>query len=999
MNPVSGPSPEPVGPGRALRWAVLAFVVALGSGLAGWTAVALREQGRERGRLAHAAAARERVELLRSQVLRSTEILNSITAFFQASQEVTRVEFRRFVESALRRQPELQALEWIPRVPGDQRVAYEQAAVADGLEGFVFNELTSDDRLVPASLRDEYYPVFYVEPVRGNARALGLDLGHHPYRRKALENAWRTGRPTATAPIRLAQGGDDRPGFLVFAAVPDHAGAPRGFGLAVFRVDRLIEASLAPLVARGLYLDVRDEGVPEGVLYAAGEPDGRQPPAWTHVETLEIGGRRWRVTVTPGTHLPPAALGLQVWAVPAGILAVTGLLAGYLLAGMRRTDEIERKVREKTAQLSTEITERQRAESLAREAEKRYRSIFENAIDGIFQSTREGRYLRANAALARIYGYDSPEELLVACSDIGRQLYVDPTRRAEFVRLIETHGSVADFVSQVRRRDGSIITISEKAIAVRDPDGHVLYFEGIVEDVSERVRTADQLQRANEILEQRVTERTVQLAEANAALTKEIEVRKRAEEAAESANRAKSLFLADMSHELRTPLNAVLGYTQLLQMEPGLSAAQSHALKSIVAGGNHLLCLVDGVLDLTKIEVGRMDLEPVEFDLNVLIGGLEAMFVQRTRQKGLLFRVERASMDPLWLRGDEGKLRQVLINLLSNAVKFTESGEVILRIVPAAQVGYYRFEVIDSGPGIPVVAQALIFEPFNQAGEGRSKGGTGLGLSISRRLVSLMGGRLAVNSSPGWGSNFFFTLPFEPIASVEALAEDPTLTLPCVAPGERLRVLVLDDLAPNREILATFLGHFGCEVTSAATIEEASAAIAKVTPDLVFVDLRLEGHDGVEWVRRVRGVDTAASTRFVSYSASAFAHDRARCTAAGFDGFLSKPVQLSDLSHCLLTLFAARLVSPAPVAAPGTAGPSAPLVPKAIPSALLTQLRSAADIGDCATLRRLLAEFDALPGPAVDGWKLRLTQLVERFDTDGITELLKDPSSVPATSA
>ena len=958
-------------PSRAL---ILFVVVAGGLALAVWSSHRLSADAR---RAAHAdalQATRERIELLRSQLLRSTEILNSITAYFSASTDITRREFTRFVTPALQRQPELQALEWIPRVPTAARHHYEQIAASDGLEGFRITELDADGRIVPAGPRAEYFPVFYVEPLRGNAPALGLDLAHHPRRRAALDAALATGQPVATAPVQLAQGTPLSPGFLIFAPVNNPQGELLGFSLAVFRVDRLIAPSLAALADRGLHVTVHDEAAPDDLLYSAGapaaNPDSPAPAAaWRHDETLAFAGRHWRIRIAPGADFATTGPGWIGWAAPTGILALAALLAGYLLAGYRRTAEIERKVAEKTAQLTAEILERQRAEAAALEAERRFRSIFENAIDGIFQSTPEGRYLRANPALARIYGFDTPDDLLHAFSDIGRQLYVDPGRRGEFTHAVETHGVVADFISQVRRRDGSVIWISEKALAIRDPStSDVLYFEGIVEDVTERVRTADELRRANEILEERVAARTAELAQ---------------------ANHAKSLFLADMSHELRTPLNAVLGYTQLLQLDANLTRSQSGALQAIVEGGNHLLCLVDAVLDLTKIEVGRMELEPVEFDLNVLIRGLAAMFTQRAQQKRLDLRVERPATGPVWLRGDERKLRQVLVNLLSNAVKFTDRGEVRLRVIPAEAPGVFRFEVIDTGAGIPAAAQATIFEPFHQAGEGRAKGGTGLGLSISRRFVALMGGELAVNSSPGWGSNFFFTLALEPVLTLDRAPDAYLLAAPRLAPGHTIRALVVDDLAVNRDILGRMLAHIGCDVALAADPAEAAAVFDALPPDVAFIDLRLTDTDGVALVRSLRATHPGLATRFVSYSASAFEHDRARCLAAGFDGVLPKPLRFAHLGACLQGLVGAHLFAPAPPVASPSPTPTASRAfsPSTLPSALRDRLRAAAEIGDCATLRELIEQAT----PADDAWRARLRVLVDRFDTDAILSLLEEP--------
>jgi PAS domain S-box-containing protein len=969
------------------RVAVLALVVAAGAGLTAWSYLTLRREAEATARLEARQAAHERVELLRSQVLRSLEILHSIVALFETSEEVKRDEFRRFVRPALARQPELQALEWIPRVPEELRTRFERAAESDGLEGFHFTEIGATGGIVPAGERREYFPVFYVEPVRGNAPALGLDLAADARRRVALERAAGDGAPAATGPIRLAQGNaGDRAGFLVFAPVRTADGALMGFGLAVFRVSGLVDAALAPLAARGLRVEVRDEAEPGAAIYTNG---GSAPTsglaAWRHEETLTLAGRTWRLTFTPGAAFPGGRPGWALWAAPLGIATAAVLLAAYLLSSMRRTAEIEEKVTEKTAELSREVVVRQRAEEAMREAEAKFRSIFENAVNGIFQSTLDGRYISANPALARIYGYASPEELLASFSDIGRQLYVEPQRREEFVRAVRDQGTVEDFVSQVRRRDGRVIWISEKALAVRGPAGEALFFEGIVEDVTERIRTADALRRANEALEERVAERTGQLAAANAALQAEVAVRTRAEASAEAANRAKSLFLADMSHEIRTPLNAILGYTQLLQRDARLGPEHAEAVRAIVEGGNHLLCLVDGVLDLTKIEVGRMELAPVDFDLAVLAKGMAAMFTQRCQQKGLRLRVENPGTAPVWLHGDERKLRQVLVNLLSNAVKFTDRGEIRLRVVPAAEPNAYRFEVIDTGAGIPAEAQARIFEPFKQDAGGREKGGTGLGLSIARRLIELMGGRLDVKSSAGWGSNFFFILRFDPPRTVvPPLVEGGAATLRLAA-GCRVRALVIDDLKTNRDVLGRMLHALGCEVWTAESGEEALHLARSTAIDIVFVDIRMPGMDGVETLRALRKEFGEAGVKYVSYSATAFEHEREKWRAAGFDEALPKPFRFERIGECLASLlpvsFAERAsgTGDAPVAIDwGALG---------LPAELVARLRAAAEIGDFGGLRKMLLELENR-GASAGELARRLRHCAERFDAEAALALL-----------
>jgi signal transduction histidine kinase len=251
------------------------------------------------------------------------------------------------------------------------------------------------------------------------------------------------------------------------------------------------------------------------------------------------------------------------------------------------------------------------------------------------------------------------------------------------------------------------------------------------------------------------------VAAANAALQEEVAVRKRAEAAAAAASEAKSGFLASMSHEIRTPLNAILGYTQLMQRDQQLSADQREALSSISASGGHLLGLVNEILDFSKIEAGRMELSPMDFDLECLAGDLAATFRPLCAQKKIRFRAELAAAGRALVHGDEGKLRQILINLIGNAVKFTPAGEVVLFCQPSGPSGWL-FEVVDTGPGIPEHEQADIFKPFHQGSGARNHVGTGLGLAIAQRQVELLGGKLELESHRSRGSRFFFRIPLGP---------------------------------------------------------------------------------------------------------------------------------------------------------------------------------------------------------------------------------------------
>jgi signal transduction histidine kinase/CheY-like chemotaxis protein len=373
------------------------------------------------------------------------------------------------------------------------------------------------------------------------------------------------------------------------------------------------------------------------------------------------------------------------------------------------------------------------------------------------------------------------------------------------------------------------------------------------------------------------------------------------------ASEFKSKFLANMSHEIRTPLNAILGHAQLMKADPALSAPQRHALQTIAASGNHLLSVINDVLDLSKIEAGREEIHATDFDLDSLARELSGIFEFQCAHKGLTWRLD-ADPGVGRVRGDATKLRQVLANLLGNAVKFTDAGSVSLFIRAYPPSDYY-FEVRDTGPGIPKAEQASVFDPFRQERQGHEKGGTGLGLAIAARHVEMMGGRLQLAGAAPHGSRFFLTLPLPAAASAGAeAAADPAAAferVAALAPGRTITALIADDLATNRDVLAAMLRRIGVAVYEAANGTEALALFRAHTPDIVFLDMRMPGLSGPETLRMMQA-EQPDGLKYVAVSASALAHERANSLDLGFDAFIDKPVRMARLYACLADLLGVR---------------------------------------------------------------------------------------------
>ncbi len=480
-----------------------------------------------------------------------------------------------------------------------------------------------------------------------------------------------------------------------------------------------------------------------------------------------------------------------------------------------------------------------------------------------------------------------------------------------------------------------------------------------------------------------------------------------AKEAAETANRAKSVFLANMSHEIRTPMNAILGYAQILQRAPNVPPEQRVAIDTIENSGEHLLALINDVLDLSKIEAGRLEFHETDFDLKALIDGISAMFNIRCEQSGLAWRVEGLGENRMLVHGAEGKLREVLINLLGNAIKFTNAGGVVLRVSESTEqrdgrmegeeekegsltfhVSRFTFEVIDTGVGIPPEEQAKIFEPFTQSEAGIKKGGTGLGLTIAQRYIELMGGELDLESEPGMGSCFFFTIPLPPATSGTVVELSQWSRVTRLATGYHVKALICDDTKINRDVLAKMLKELGVEVVEAENGQQAVKMTSAHQPDIVFLDIRMPVMDGLEAARQILSQFGKDRLKIVAVSASALQHEHQTYLDAGFDDFVSKPFRFERVCECMATLLGVEFERGEPKIQPQTSE-VLKTSEVSLPAELLEGLKTAAEFHRVTKLESLLNEVDAL-GPAEHQLAERLREMIRNYDIDEVLNVLSE---------
>lgn len=463
---------------------------------------------------------------------------------------------------------------------------------------------------------------------------------------------------------------------------------------------------------------------------------------------------------------------------------------------------------------------------------------------------------------------------------------------------------------------------------------------------------------------------------------------RKGKEAAEAANRAKSVFLSNMSHELRTPLNAILGYAQLLSRQDGLTAQQRRQINVMHASGEHLLTLIGDILDLSKIEAQKLSLALAPMSPMALFEQVVDITRPRALQKGLDLRLELGTPFPAWVRGDESRLRQVLLNLLANAIKFTPSGSVVLRASYGAGHGQTLVcEVTDTGIGIPHDQLDAIFEPFTQlTPDAQGREGVGLGLPISRSLVSLMGGTLSVSSVPGEGSTFRLAvaLPETPAHRPSGTTDDRNISGYL---GVRRHILVVDDNPVNAVLLQDILTPLGFDVRIASGGQEALQLAQATRPDLILLDLVMPQWDGVATLQALRADTQLSAVPVIGLSASNADGDRKQAFVDACNAFLKKPVQLGELLPTLQRLLHLTWQRTADDA-PSTATTTATLQPAALAAqstAWRAALTEAALSLDGEKMHGLIAQIASTNAALAAA----LSEMVDRFDYQAILDALE----------
>ncbi len=1004
----------------------------------------------------------EIVSSLQRRMLANAQILHGVAGLFASGGAVTRDEFHRYVEAL--RLPEsfsgIQGIGYATLVQTAEKARHLAFMRAQGLPDYDIH---------PPGDREAYSAVIFVEPFDWrNQRAIGFDLLTDPVRAAAAASARDENQVALSDPVTLKQETDQDVQAGVLILLPDYRPdlpldtpeqrrlALRGWIYAAIRVQDLMDAYLGgeyPELSRRLAIEIHagDSQSPDTLLFSS-NPE----PATRHYQLvgerwMTFGGNEWNIRIAAlpdylsferdGDHsrtvmaagvLLTLALAGTVFVMVRNHLRVTAALAAAdrsNLALAERTRELAASEGRVQAKLEALLSPEGDLETLdladiidCRELQSIMENFFRLTNLAVALLDLKGRVLVATGwqdictQFHRVHP-DTAHNCLESDTQLSQGVEAGSFRAyrckngmldvATPIMIGGRHvGNL--FLGQFFFEDEPLEREAFRAQARRygfDEAAYLAAYDRVPRWSREKVSLVMHFYMQFAQMISRLSHGNLQLARALTEVQRGQEALVAAKEKAEAANRAKSIFLANMSHEIRTPLNAVLGFAQVLARDTGLNAAQRESLVTIQRGGEHLLALINDILDMAKIDAGRMTSQVAPFDLPQLIAEIEAFFRQAARDRGLNLFVEPGPI-PRYVVGDKQRLRQVLINLMGNAIKFTRVGGVTLRVARVTGEDI-RFSVEDTGLGIAPEERDRLFKPFSQTTTGHQVGeGTGLGLALCTQYLRLMGGEISLDSTPGQGSCFSFRLRLPPTdAEAPADAQEQTSVVG-LEPGQPVRrVLIVDDLADNREPLRALLASLDPESTllefrEAADGGEAVALWETWRPNVIFMDMRMPGLSGEEATREIRALEADRPDRLrtviVALTANAFNDSRDQFLANGCDEFLGKPFRAEDLFALLEHHAGLRFIRAG--AEPATPVPLAPeeLTARlaALPQAWRSALKDAVVLGDFGRITKLIEPCDERD-PALGK---RLAQWAYHYDLEAFSRALSGLERPPLAS-
>ncbi|MEI6048273.1 MAG: PAS domain S-box protein [Bacteroidota bacterium] len=646
--------------------------------------------------------------------------------------------------------------------------------------------------------------------------------------------------------------------------------------------------------------------------------------------------------------------------------------------------------KEKLLESFVDITMQKKAEESLQQSSKKWEAIIAASPDGIGMVSLEGKLQLMSEKLAKMYNYSIEQR----DEYIGKTIFdfIDPSSHKlltdNFQKLLvdKKEQKITEYLAI--RKDRSRFYVDVNSTILLDSNGNPASILFVERDITERKLAEEKLKSYTDQIELKNIELDIALTKAEEAKAKANEMT----EQAEMANKAKSTFLANMSHEIRTPLNAIIGFSQLINRDPLLTSTQKEYNISIIRAGEHLLLLINDILELSKIEAGRVELNPTNVDLYSLFNDIQIIFKERAQSKHLQFIFETADDLPRYVIVDDGKLRQIFVNLIGNAIKFTDEGGIAVRVrvdKTDEDISSLIVEIQDSGPGIPENEISNLFKHFEQTSSGIKKSnGTGLGLALSRELAVIMGGNITVISEPGKGSVFTFHVEIKE-GKIEAVETDITKRVIHLDKGQQAyRVLVVDDKQENLQVVVNLLKLVGFATNEAVNGEDAIKKFEEWRPHLILMDMRMPVMDGYEATRQIKSMEKGKTTPIIALTASSFEEERKKTLALGMQGYIRKPFRESELFGVIGKVLGVKYIYEEETASvpekylyddEAIVGDIAKL-----PLNLLLKMQNAVEVADFDLLVELINSID----PDHSELPRRLMALANDFDYNSLQQIL-----------
>lgn len=805
-------------------------------------------------------------------------VAQSMQALFHSADHVDADQFRIFAKEIISRFLFIKSASYYPKIYSSELRTFEEEQQLWGYPTFSVFELQGNTKKTIRE-RSYYLPTLYTEPFSPKtATLIGQDILSDPDINTTIQKAAATGVPIPSMPIKLDDGTLD---YMLFIAIYQGKELPNNELERRNMLSGIVSLTIAPntmLAKNGeskrisVELDIIPFQTAPSVL-----PLLQFQPNITNINksTIMTLAMEYPIHVAQQQFILKTAKALfiddiDIWLVAFALIFGLSFGTGFftIVKGRANLHHMNAKIEAKNIELE--------------KAEEKYRSIFENAIEGIFQISENGRFISANPSLAKILGYESPAAIMLLVSDVMSQFFYTEEDGKKFQQTLKNNGQVIGFELNILRKNGNTFWGSLSARLVTDNMGKPIFYEGSLLDITAR---------------------------------KEKEKAEIEREAAEASNQAKSNFLANMSHEIRTPMNAVIGMSHLA-MKTDLSDKQRDYVRNIQVAATSLLSIINDILDFSKIEAGKLDIEVTDFSLTETLNNVATIVGSKVAEKCLKLTLKMSDV-PTFLKGDPLRLEQVLINLINNAAKFSNEGSIVVSVAVAEKTENQiklKFSVSDNGIGMTEQQISQLFQPFTQADNSTSRqyGGTGLGLSISKRLTELMGGEIWVESKPDDGSNFMFTAWFDysdastshTAPAIQSLHETNLLVIDdnsgvaTIVSAEQAiagsRILLVEDNPVNQQVAVELLEHTGAWVCVANNGVEAIELLAKSDDtnayDAILMDLQMPIMDGHEATHRIRQQECFNNLPIIGLTAHALTTERQLCLDIGMNDHVAKPI-------------------------------------------------------------------------------------------------------------